>query len=120
MPKFDRFIGKMFGKKDKGLPESSIEDPMKEEDKEIYVKALKLRSLDDLDRIKAELKSGNILILRFTPLVERSIEDVKVAINELQDFVLSVKGDIARLGEDRIVITPEHIKIWREKTAISV
>jgi len=120
LPKIDRFIGKMFGKKDKGLHESSREDLVNKEDKEIYVKAFKLRSLEDVDRVKAELKSGNILIVRFTPLAEKSIEDVKVAINELQDFVLSVKGDIARLGEDRIVVTPEPIKIWREKTALSV
>jgi len=113
----------MFGKRGRGLPESSREDPIKkgdEEDNQIYVKALKLRSLEDLDRIKAELKSGNILIVRFTPLAEKSVEDVKVAINELQDFVIGIKGDIARLGEDRIVVTPEQIKIWREKTAISV
>ena len=123
MPKFNRFIGKMFGKRGRGLPESSREDPIKKEDEEnnqIYVKALKLRSLEDLDRIKAELKSGNILIVRFTPLAEKSVEDIKVAINELQDFVIGIKGDIARLGEDRIVVTPEQIKIWREKTVISV
>ena len=123
MPKFNRFIGKMFCKRGRGLPESSREDPIKKEDEEdnqIYVKALKLRSLEDLDRIKAELKSGNILIVRFTPLAEKSVEDIKVAINELQDFVIGIKGDIARLGEDRIVVTPEQIKIWREKTAISV
>jgi len=113
----------MFGKRGRGLPESSREDPIKKEDEEdnqIYVKALKLRSLEDLDRIKAELKSGNILIVRFTPLAEKSVEDIKVAINELQDFVIGIKGDIARLGEDRIVVTPEQIKIWREKTVISV
>jgi len=120
LPKIDRFIGKMFGKKDEGPSENLRENSVEKEGKEIYVKAFKLRSLEDLDRVKAELKSGNILIVRFTPLAEKSIEDVKAAISELQDFVLSVNGDIARLGEDRIVVTPKTIKIWREKTTISV
>jgi len=50
-----------------------------------------------------------------TPLADKSIEDVKRAVNELCEFVESIGGDIARLGEERIVICPSHVKIWREK-----
>jgi SepF-like predicted cell division protein (DUF552 family) len=31
------------------------------------------------------------------------------------EFTQSVGGDIARLGEERVVITPAFIRIWREK-----
>jgi SepF-like predicted cell division protein (DUF552 family) len=84
-----------------------------------YLKAMPLRDLSDLEAIKNEVKSGNILILRITPLASKSIEDVKRAINELYEFAESIGGDIARLGEERIVICPQNIRIWREKTPVS-
>ena len=93
------------------------------EDKEIlnktYLKAMPLRELTDLDAIKTEVKNGNILILRITPLASKSIEDVKHAVNELYEFAESIGGDIARLGEERVVICPQKIRIWREKTQVS-
>jgi SepF-like predicted cell division protein (DUF552 family) len=78
-----------------------------------------LHDLADLEAIKTEIKNGNILILRITPLASKSIEDVKQAVNELYEFAESIGGDIARLGEERVVICPEKIRIWREKTPIS-
>jgi SepF-like predicted cell division protein (DUF552 family) len=93
------------------------------EEKEIlgktYLKAMPLRDLSDLEAIKNEVKNGNILILRITPLASKNIEDVKRAVNELYEFAESISGDIARLGEERVVICPENIRIWREKTRVS-
>jgi len=84
-----------------------------------YLKAMPLRGLSDLDTIKNDVTSGNIVILRVTPLANKSIEDVKRAVNELCEFAESISGDIARLGEERIVICPSKVRIWREKTPIS-
>jgi SepF-like predicted cell division protein (DUF552 family) len=69
--------------------------------------------------IKREVKSGNILILRVGPLARKSVEDVKRAVSELYEFTQLVGGDIARLGEERVVITPSFIRIWREKNVAS-
>jgi len=82
----------------------------------IYLKALPLRDLEDVDVVKREVKEGNILILKVSPLAKKSIDDVKKAVSELLEFTQLVGGDIARLGEERVVITPSFIKIWREKT----
>jgi SepF-like predicted cell division protein (DUF552 family) len=84
-----------------------------------YLKAMPLRDLSDLDSVKAEVKSGNILILRITPLANKSVDDVKRAVNELCEFAESVGGDIARLGEERVVVCPPNVKIWREKVLMS-
>jgi SepF-like predicted cell division protein (DUF552 family) len=93
------------------------------EDKEAfdktYLKAMPLRDLSDLEDIKNEVKNGNILILRITPLASKNIEDVKRAVNELYEFAESIGGDIARLGEERVVICPQNIRIWREKRSVS-
>lgn len=81
-----------------------------------YLKAMPLRELSDLENIKNEVKNGNIIILRVTPLAGKSLEDVKKAVNELFQFAESISGDIARLGEERVVICPKTVRIWREKT----
>lgn len=85
-----------------------------------YLKAMPLKELSDLENIKNEVKNGNIIILRVTPLATKSIEDVKNAVNELYQFAESIGGDIARLGEERVVICPKTIRIWREKSPAPV
>ncbi len=84
-----------------------------------YLKAMPLRDLSDLEEIKKEVKNGTVLILRITPLASKNIEYVKSAVNELYEFAESIGGDIARLGEERVVICPPNIRIWREKQQVS-
>ena len=81
-----------------------------------YLKAMPLKELSDLENIKKEVTNGNIIILKVVPPATKSIEDVKNAVNELFLFTESIGGDIARLGEERIVICPKTVRIWREKT----
>ena len=78
-----------------------------------------LRSLADVEVIKHELNLGNIIILKITPLAIKSVEDVKNVVNELSNFTQSIGGDIASLGEERVVIVPDSIKIWRPETVVS-
>jgi SepF-like predicted cell division protein (DUF552 family) len=85
-----------------------------------YLKAMPLRELSDIDNIKTEVRNGNIIILRVTPLASKNIEDVKTAVNDLYEFADSIGGDIARLGEERVVICPKTIRIWREKSPAPV
>jgi len=96
--------------------QSNLQKTVSKTPEKIYLKAMPLKSIEDLDLIKQEVKSGNILIIRVSPLAKKSIDDVKRAVSELCDFIESLGGDIARLGEERIVITPSSVRIWREKT----
>ena len=111
----------LFRKAKKEEDEKTVSTPS--EDKEVmdktYLRAMPLRDLSDLEAIKSEVKNGNVLILRITPLASKSIEEVKRAVNELYEFAESIGGDIARLGEERVVICPENIRIWREKRQVS-
>ena len=84
-----------------------------------YLKAMPLKDIADVENVKNEIKNGNIVILRVTPLANKSVDDVKNAVNELYRFSESIGGDIARLGEERVVICPKNIRIWREKTPTS-
>ena len=78
-PNLEKVIGRIIGKSKK--EESEIEKAKENKEKEfttesatssstskIYLKAFPLRSLDDLEKIKNEVKSGNILIIRVGPL----------------------------------------------------
>jgi len=117
-------LGKLFRKKRK--PEKDESEPSEVEVKhpkvesgKLYLKALPLRELSDVDEIKREVKAGNIVIIRVNALARKSIEDVKRAVNELCEFAESIDGDIARLGEERVVLTPSNVRIWRQKPSIS-
>jgi len=99
--------------------ESSTSSTFQSMPEKVYLKALPLRSIEDVNLIKQEVKAGNILIVRVSPLAKKSIDDVKRAVTELCDFTESVGGDIARLGEERVVITPSFVRIWREKADAS-
>ncbi len=123
MSKLSEALGKVFGRSKK--PEGSVAEgeeakpgiPAAAVPEKVYLKALPLRDLEDVEMIKQEVKSGNVLILKVSPLAKKSIDDVKTAVGQLMEFTQSVGGDIARLGEERVVITPAFIRIWREKAA---
>lgn len=99
------------------LPQAPVTPEAPKE--KMYLKAMPLKDLADLEAIKTEVKNGNILILRIAPLANKSIEEVKQAVNQLYEFTESIQGDIARLGEERVVICPPSIRIWREKPAVT-
>ncbi|MCP8303971.1 MAG: cell division protein SepF [archaeon] len=77
------------------------------------MKALPLKSLEELPKIKSDVNRKMIIILKITPLAQKDVEELKRAVEELYEFSVSIGGDIARLGEERIVITPPGVKIWR-------
>lgn len=79
----------------------------------IYVKALTLKENKDDNIIKHEILSGNIVIIKITPFASSDIEGAKEVVEELCRFSAKYGGDVARLGDERIVITPPTVKIWR-------
>lgn len=86
---------------------------MQENKQPTYVKSITLRDLTDLDEVKRDVKKHNVVIIRVTPLAQKSIDELKKAVEELYKFAQSIEGDIARLGEERIVLTPPGVKVWK-------
>ena len=79
----------------------------------IYLKAITLRDISDLNGIKEDARKHIILIIRVTPLAQKDTDNLRKAIEDLYNYVKSSGGDIARLGEERVVITPPSVKIWK-------
>ncbi|MEM2093131.1 MAG: cell division protein SepF [Candidatus Bathyarchaeia archaeon] len=92
-------------------------DEVKATELKIFLRAMPLRDLADVETVKDEVRSGKIVILKITPLASKNIDDVKRAVNELCEFVEAIGGDIARLGEERVVVCPSNVRIWREKVS---
>lgn len=91
----------------------SEETDGQEKGNDILLKALQLKSLDDIPKIQEDVAHRVIVILRVTPLAQKNIEELKGAVEQLYEFSTSIGGDMARLGEERIVITPPGVRIWR-------
>ena len=78
-----------------------------------YLKAITVRDPSDIHTIKEDIKKGMILILRVTPLAQRDVEKLRKVVEELYVIARDSDADIARLGEERIVVTPPGVKIWK-------
>ena len=83
------------------------------QDNMIYLKTFTLRN-KDISKIKDDIKKQMILIIRITPLAQWDIDDLRIVIDDLYKSVRTIGGDISRLGEERIIITPPNVKIWHK------
>jgi len=85
-----------------------------EEEAEMYVKVAELQKYEDVKDFMEHVYNGNILILDLEPL---SYDDMELerTTNELKRVVKDIGGDIAGLGRNLVIVTPEKIKIDRRK-----
>ena len=74
------------------------------QNKPIYLKTFTLRDIGDISEIKN----------RITPLAQKDVDDLRIAVEQLYKSVSILGGDISRLGEERIIITPPSVKIWHK------
>ena len=79
----------------------------------MYLRSFPLTTINDIEKIKDHVESNNIVILRITPIANKDVKQLKDAVQNLYTFVESINGDIARLGEERVVITPPGVQVWR-------
>ena len=78
-----------------------------------YVKVCKLSGFADVDISARELSNGNVVILDIKPLAEKSMNELKHAVDEMKEIVSSMGGDIAGLSEYLLILTPPYMKIER-------
>ena len=78
-----------------------------------YLKAITIRDPSDIHSIKEDIKKDMILILRVTPLAQKDVDKLRKVVEELYTIAKNSDADIARLGEERIIVTPPGVKIWK-------
>jgi len=79
----------------------------------IYVKAKSIKDFESLNVIKRELEEKVILIIKIKPSLNRNIKELKKIIDNLNEYVSLIGGDIGKLEKNTIITTSPGIKIWR-------
>jgi len=86
---------------------------MQKQESPTYLKAITIRDPSDIHSIKEDIKKNMILILRVTPLAQKDVDKLRKVVEELYAIAKESGSDIARLGEERIIVAPSSIKIWK-------
>ena len=86
---------------------------MQKQESPTYLKAITIRDPSDIHTIKEDIKKDMILILRVTPLAQKDVDKLRKVVEELYTIAKNSNADIARLGEERIIVTPPSVKIWK-------
>ncbi|MCY4490808.1 MAG: cell division protein SepF [Thaumarchaeota archaeon] len=86
---------------------------MQKQENTTYLKAITIRDASDVHSIKEDIKKNMILILRVTPLAQKDVEQLRKVVEELYRIAKAEGSDIARLGEERIIVAPLNVKIWK-------
>ena len=90
------------------------EGDLLEEQADMWVKPYVLEDVADVEKINDELKKGNIVLLNIEPLYKKNTIKLRQAVSEIKGIIHSINGDIARLTEQKILITPANIKISKK------
>jgi len=86
---------------------------MQKQENPVYLKAITIRDSSDIHTINEDIKKGMVLILRVTPLAQKDVKKLRKMVEELYVIARDSNADIARLGEERIIVTPPNVKIWK-------
>ncbi len=86
---------------------------MQKQESPTYLKAITIRDPSDLHKIKEDIKKEMFLILRVTPLAQKDVDKLRKVVEELYAIAKNSNADIARLGEERIIVTPPGVTIWK-------
>jgi len=80
---------------------------------DIYVKAKSIKDFKSLNVIKRELEEKIILIIKIKPSLNKNIKELKKIIDDLNEYVSLIGGDIGKLEKNTIIVTSQGIRIWR-------
>ncbi len=114
------FVHKVF-KRDDGidieefLNTLDVEEETMYEDADAFVKPMTLVTQEDANAVVHEAKEGNIVLLNIGGLAKRNVVKLKELITSIKDEISEIDGDIARISQDRIIVTPSKVKIIKRK-----
>ncbi|ATZ61683.2 MAG: cell division protein SepF [Methanosarcinales archaeon Met12] len=115
------FLSKLIGSKPKvGVDEYTeldmgmYEEGLDEEPAEMYVRIAQLSNLNELPELKKEVYEGNIVMIDIS-LIKNDKLISERAIRGLRQVAADVRGDIAGIGDNQVIVTPRSVKINRTK-----
>jgi SepF-like predicted cell division protein (DUF552 family) len=96
---------------------ASLEEGEEElEEAKMFVKPMQLLSKKDYDAVVQELDKGNIILLNIRPMATRNMLMVKEVVGKIKDHVMENGGDIARITEYYLLVTPPGVRIIKRRS----
>ncbi len=115
------FMDKIFKKQEDNvdieefLNNLDVEEETMVEDADAYVKPISLMSEEDTTMVTEELRKGNIVLLNIGDLSKRNAIKLREMVSTIKNTVDEINGDIARISNERILVTPAKVKIIKRK-----
>jgi len=114
------FLEKVLGREEavdieEFLNAMDVEEETTYEDADAFVKPLTLNRTEDAQLVINEAKAGNIVLLNIGDLSKRNAIKLKELITDIKSNVHAINGDIARISQDRVLITPSKVKIVKRR-----
>jgi len=81
---------------------------------DFYVKPISLESEADVNVIMDELKQKNLVLLNVSGM-KRNTAKLKMIVDNIRAHIHRINGDIARIDEDKILLTPSKVKIVKSR-----
>src|SRR3989338_5393312 len=81
---------------------------------DFYVKPIALQTDNDAKVVEEELKNRNLVLLNISPMA-RNATRLKTIIDALKAYTSAMNGDMARIDEDKILLTPGNVKIVKKR-----
>lgn len=81
---------------------------------DFYVKPFSLESESDVSVVMDELRQKNLILLNVSAM-KRNTAKLKMIVDNIRAHIHKINGDIARLDEDRILLTPTKVKIVKTR-----
>ncbi len=85
------------------------------DDADAFVKPMDLIVDADVTSIMSEIKNGNIALVNIADLSKRNALKLKELVGLIKAQVKAIDGDIARISQGRVLVTPSKVKIIKRK-----
>lgn len=108
MPRDEPRVGMDLDQAMDSLEDESVD--LLHEPADFYVKPLSLETDADIAMVETELKSRNVVLLNIAPFM-RNPAKLKESLGKLTSLTALIDGDIARISEDKVILTPARMKI---------
>lgn len=115
------FLEKLVGRREADLDIEEVLNNMEVSEDNVYenadalVKPIVLNTDQDAAMVIEEAKKGNIVLLNIADISKRNALKLREYVDMIQSTVSSIDGDIARISNDRVLITPAKVKIVKKK-----
>ena len=122
-----RAIKKIFEKPKDVSPEIAKEVPVLEvedstvapdlEVEPIFVKSVELKDPVEVQEVSEEVRRGNIVVVDIEEILRQDPGELRRAVEQLKEIARKLGGDIGKLTDSKVIITPKFIKIQFRRAA---